>query len=159
MTKCNIRDCLLSGIKILFLVLMFHGTAPFLGGLWYSQCGERKYEQEWLNRVIQRLEVLEARCTDQKLRGIIQYTTKRYNKIGGFDVMVVPCFSADGKEYIGLNQPFCPGITIDPKVLRYPVNFGAMLLVHEAMHDYWPCWGHAHVDPVMESFDILDAKN
>jgi hypothetical protein len=39
--------------------------------------------------------------------------------------------------------------------LEFPIHDGAMVLVHEALHDYWPCFGHAHVDPMMERIEKL----
>jgi hypothetical protein len=40
-------------------------------------------------------------------------------------------------------------------VLFYPVHEGAMVLVHEATHDYWPCWGHSYVTPTMKRMEVL----
>jgi hypothetical protein len=143
-------------IKLLFLAISIEIAIPFVGGVWYSNCGERPVEQQWLDAAIRHLVVLRDRCTDPELKGVIDYTIKRYNKIGGFDVMVAPCFSPSREhKFIGLNQSFCPGITIDTEVLFEPIHYGATILVHEALHDYWPCWGHAHVTPIMKKFEAL----
>lgn len=143
-------------IKLLLLALSIEIALPFVGGVWYSNCGERYIEQRWLDSVILHLQGLRSRCNDPELQGILDYTINRYNKIGGFDVMVAPCFSPSHEyKFIGLNQPFCPGITIDTEVLFYPIHEGAMIVVHEALHDYWPCWGHSYVTPTMKRIEAL----
>jgi hypothetical protein len=78
----------------------------------------------------------------------LDYTIRRYNRIGPFDVAVSRCVSLDPRcRVVGVNNPFCPGVTLDMEVLTYPIHDGAMVLVHEALHDYWPCFGHKHVTP------------
>jgi hypothetical protein len=92
---------------------------------------------------------MRAACVDPDLCDILDYTIQRYHRIGGFDVAVMPCFTpddSDGGYVIGINMPTCPGMCIDPKVLNYPIEIGAMVVVHEAMHDYRPWWGHNHIN-------------
>ncbi|MFA5344709.1 MAG: hypothetical protein WC315_00305 [Candidatus Omnitrophota bacterium] len=143
-------------IKLLLIAIAIEVALPFAGGIWYSNCGERYVEQVWLDRAIFHLKILRRRCTDPELISVLDYTINRYHHVGGFDVMVAPCFSP-GRDYkiIGLNQPYCPGVTIDPEVMFYPIHEGALVLVHEALHDYFPYWGHSHVTPIMKRIEAL----
>lgn len=137
----------LSGMLLVVVgILAVELSIPVAWGVWYSQCGERRMEQEWLDRTIHHLKLLREEEMDPEAREVVDYTIARYSKIGGFDVMVVPCFSSDGKQYAGQNSPFCPGLTISPEVLgNYSTQQSAVLLVHEAMHDYYPYY-HPYVD-------------
>ncbi len=109
--------------------------SPFLAAL---LPGGGDYEQRWLNEVITHLETID----DPEMQEVIDYTIRRYSHIGRFDVSVrqLP------ERWLGLNNPFCRGMTIDESVLRESIPFGASILVHEAMHDYWPHFGHSHID-------------
>jgi hypothetical protein len=100
--------------------------------------GGGDYEQRWLDKVIAHLETLD----DPEMQGVIDYTIRRYSHIGRFSVSVrqLP------ESQVGLNNPFCRGITIDESVLRESIGYGASIVIHEAMHDYWPHFGHSHID-------------
>jgi hypothetical protein len=101
--------------------------------------GGGDYEQRWLDKVVAHLGTLEA---DPEMQEIIDYTIRRYSHVGRFSVSVrqLP------ESQLGLNNPFCPGMTIDESVLRESIPFGASIVLHEAMHDYWPHFGHSHID-------------
>ncbi len=143
-------------VRILLAAVLLNCVPPYVAGLWYAACGHRKYEQAWLDRAIQYLTVLHGRCDDPQLRDVLAYTIKRYDRIGAWGVMVLPCWSPFPDERVlGINWPLCPGLTLDPEVLHYPIHEGALILVHEALHDCWPCWGHGHVDPIMERLEQL----
>jgi hypothetical protein len=147
----------LTAWKIVVYALLVQLSLPFIGGAYYGQCGDRGPEQWYLDRCIAHLRVLRDRCHEPDLHGVLDYTIRRYNRIGAWDVMVIPLSGPAFTRYktIGCNCPWCPGITLDPCVLEFPVHDGAMVLVHEALHDYWPCFGHAHVDPMMERIEKL----
>lgn len=98
------------------------------------------YEQEWLDRVIAHLESRE--CDDPKMQEIIDYTIRRYNRIGPLCVRVVQL----PETVAGMNNPFAMGLDLDESMLDYDISIGAEVLVHEAMHDYWPHFGHSHID-------------
>lgn len=136
-------------IKLLVWILIIELAIPFAIGIWYSNCHNHKTEQVWLDQVIRHLCILRERCDDPELKNVLDYTIYRYNRIGGFDVMVLPCFSPPGYESVGLNDPLCPGVTIDPEVLTYSIHSGSMVLVHEACHDYWPYY-HPFVDSLTD---------
>jgi len=123
---------------------------PFVVGVWYDHCGTHDNEQVWLNQVVQHLSLLHESCTDPDTREVLAYTIRRYDKIGGFDVMILPCLTG----YIGCNCPYCPGLTLDPDVMQMPISIGAMLLLHEAMHDYFP-YLHPFVDERMQEVGCL----
>ena len=46
----------------------------------------------------------------------------------------------------GYNMPNCPGMTIDEEVPHLGLKYGAMVVVHEAMHDLPPYFFHTHID-------------
>jgi hypothetical protein len=128
---------------------------PFVDGLRYSCCGQRIDEQQWLDNAIKDLKLTEVCCNDPELKAVLSYTIKRYNKIGGWDVAIMPCPSTSSIECAGLNNPFCPGVTIDPSVMSLPIHQGALVLVHESLHDYFPYFGHSHVTPIMNRLEAL----
>ncbi len=104
-------------------------------------------EQSKLNTVISHLGRCRDVCEDPEMKKVMDYTIRRYNHIGPFGVAVVQL----REDTLALNNPFCPGITLDESVLRYSVPFSASILVHEALHDYPPFFGHSHIDqPYLE---------
>ena len=147
----------LAVLKVVVYALIVQFSLPFIGGGYYSLCGDRGREQWYLDRCILHLRVLRDRCDDPQLQGVLDYAIRRYSHVGAWDVMFMPLSGPLGKGYevIGCNCPWCPGVTLDTRVLEFSFHDGAMVLVHEALHDYWPYFGHAHVDPVMERFEKL----
>ncbi|MEN6367647.1 MAG: hypothetical protein ABFC88_12605 [Thermoguttaceae bacterium] len=144
------RHSLATLVKGLLLSQVTVLTIPYIVGVWYSMTSDRYYEQQWLNRAIAHCKAMRAATNDPDLQDILDYTIRRYNKIGGWNVEVMPCFTPPDLLFrdvhvIGINCPNCPGITLDPDVLRMPLEDGTIVLIHEAMHDYWPYWGHGHI--------------
>ena len=136
-----------------FLVMQV--VPPTIGGIYYYGCGDRYAEQFWLNRVIHELLVERAHSTDPELNDLIDYTIRRYNHVGAWDVMIMPLFGSFGdREVIGCNCPFCPGLTLDPHVMDYDLKTAANVLLHEACHDYFP-YIHTCIDPKMKRLKIL----
>jgi hypothetical protein len=125
-------------------------------GVTYSGCTA---EQEWLDEATLYLRALECRAKDPQVKEVLHYTVTRYNTIGPFDVAISRCnwilCVPPGAYVIGINTPTCPGLTLDAEVLSMPVEVGALVLVHEAMHDYYPYFGHSHVTPVMAKVEKL----
>jgi hypothetical protein len=145
MAKSNLLSSVLWGI----LLGLFIGVIPpFIGGVYYSVCGDHAYEQAWLDKAIAHLRDMRAACDDPDLCEILDYTIAHYHRAGAWDVMVAPCFGVyfDGNKTIGVNVPWCPGITIDPEVLTWDAEDAAIVVVHEALHDYWPYLGHDHIN-------------
>jgi len=136
--------------------LLIYLTLPFIGGLYYWRCVDVQAEQHWLNAATAHLRTLRDRCDDPELYAVLDYTIQRYHRVGAWDVMVMPCASTDAISVLGVNCPWCPGITLDPATLRMSLHDGALVLVHEALHDYYPYFGHAHVDPVMKRIEKLE---
>ena len=99
-----------------------------------------EYEQAWLDEVIAHLE--SRKCDDPEMQEIIDYTIRRYNHIGPLCVRVVQL----PEPVAGINNPFAMGLTLDESLPHFTTNTGASILVHEAMHDYWPHFGHSHID-------------
>ncbi len=146
---------LMEVLRTVSFALIIAIVIPFASGVWYNSCGDRIVEQVWLDRIINHLKTIQRNCIDPELWEILDYTIHRYNKISGFDVMICPCFCGDGHKYVGLNAPACPGVTIDPEVMFYPIREGALVLVHESLHDYFPFLGHAYVTPTMQRIEKL----
>lgn len=132
MKKIRIGWCVRTALVVLILIPWACNLAP--GG------GEE--EQRWLDKVIVCLEVSRDACDDPEMKEIIDYTIRRHNRIGPFGVRVVQL----PEDVLGVNSPFCPGITLDESLTEYHPTFGAEVLVHEAMHEYWPFFGHSHID-------------
>jgi hypothetical protein len=152
---------------LIAVVGLFVGaSAPaYVGGLYYATTGPHEAEQKYLDQCITHLTLLRDRCNDPDLRGILDYAIRRYNKIGPWDVMFMPLFSGgcvEGKA-IGCNWPFCPGITLDTSMLLESPECTSLVIAHEAMHDYWPWFGHGHVTPREErlfrlNFEVCYSK-
>ncbi len=138
--------------SILTVVFVFLAI-PFFAGAWYAGCGDRLAEQAWLDRAIWHLKILRTTCQDPEVCVVLDYTIDRYNKIGPWDVMVMPLTNPRGRT-LGANWPFCPGITLDPEVLSYPIHEGALILAHEACHDFYPYF-HPYVDPLVKKVEAL----
>lgn len=135
--------------KTLIVVLLVQGSLPFIGGLYYAVCGDRADEQAYLGRCIAHLKAIRAVSTDPEINGVLDYTIARYSRAGAWRVMVMPLptgpFSGPDAKAIGMNCPWCPGVTLDPCLLTWPPEDTALVLAHEALHDYWPCFGHKHI--------------
>jgi hypothetical protein len=138
----------------ILIAIVIHLVPPFVGGIWYAGCGHRVAEQVWLDRVMAHMKGMRARCDDPEVCAVLDYTMARYNKIGGFNVMVAPCFSGPFADTIGLNIPLCPGLTVDPEVMTYPTHLGAVVVAHEAAHDYYPFF-HPFVDSLTDKINAL----
>ena len=117
---------------------------PFIGGVYYSLCGDHADEQDYLDLCISRLKVLRAHTADPDLQDVLDYAIRRYHKVGAWDVIFCPL---TGNRVIGCNCPWCPGITLDDSLLLGEPEDAALTIAHEAMHDYFPYFGHAHVTP------------
>jgi hypothetical protein len=132
---------------------------PFIGGGWYALCGDHEFEQQWLDQVVVHMRSMREQCDDPDLQGILDYAIRRYHRAGAWDVMVAPCVGVYPRtKTIGLNFPFCPGITIDPEVLGYTPREGALVIVHESLHDYWPFFAHGHIRERDTKLALLSQK-
>lgn len=138
----------------IYLFLFVYIFLPTGVGVYYNLTGERDYEQQWLDGAITYLELERAITPNPERREALDYTIKHYNKIGGFDVMFMPLPGCETWRVAGANYPWIPGITLDPCVMSLPVSKGAMILVHEAMHDGWFNL-HPFVDAKMKRIGCL----
>jgi hypothetical protein len=126
-------------------------------------------EQVWLDEAIAHLKSLRRECgtsgpnsePDDDMKetaAVLNWAIQRYNRIGPFDVAISRCdWMPFRRDTIGMNNPLVPGITLDIEVLRMPIHDGAMILVHESLHDWPPYLGHRHVTPVMNELEALHA--
>lgn len=143
--KANCKRVVILALRAVILGLLIQLSFPFIGGVYYSTCGDRGLEQAYLDRCIAHLQIMRVVCSDPDLQGILDYTIRRYRRIGAWDVMVMPLHSIGGK-IIGCNCPWCPGITLDTSLLLWPPEDTALIVAHEAMHDYYPFFGHGHIN-------------
>lgn len=112
-------------------------------------------EQLWLDKCIEHAQLLRANCNDPDLQGILDYTIQRYNRIGPFDVAVTRLWQPFGPTAIAINSPLIPGISVDIEVLKFSIHDGAMVIIHEAMHDCRPYFGHNHITSREEKLEKL----
>lgn len=126
--------------------------------LYLFPCGGA-FEQQWLDKAIDHLRNMHAECDDPDLAGIIDYTVARYNRIGRFDVSVQYTVGLNPMtRALAYNAPWMPGLTLDHDLLAYPIEFGAVVLVHEALHDYPPYIGHGHINQREERLHELSRR-
>lgn len=124
--NCNFCKCA-------FVALLFIFMLPYYYAFFHL---EGPYEKQQFAKAIRILQLEHKLCENPERKEVIAYALKRYNKLGRFDVSIFHvAFCA------GINAPWCPGITIDPKFIDNPHTF-AMLILHEAAHDYYPYLGH-----------------
>jgi len=145
------------------LSMLFFLLIPYVAGyLAYGCAFGGIVEQLWLDKTIDHLALLKARCPeeDDELREVLIYAMQRYHRIGPFDVAVSRCnwYPVQSNQALGINNPLVPGITLNIDVLRLPISDGAMILVHESLHDHYPYVGHGHVNPIMSRLEALNMR-
>lgn len=122
----NFCKGLLIGALIIFIV-------PYFSVILHSA---RPYDRAQFAEAQQLLAQRLVTCDNPERRAAIVYTLWRYDRLGPFDVAICPTIRC-----AGINAPWCPGITINPEFLD-DSEVLADLLLHEALHDYPPYFGH-----------------
>lgn len=130
--KMTYKGCFGVLVAILFLAPYVMAFTP----------GGGVSEQYRLDQVIRHLKVARAVCDDEEMKDVLDYTIRRYNKVGPFNVRFVQL----DENTLGINVPWCPGVTLDTDLWTCGNLEVARTLVHEAMHDYYPYIGHSHID-------------
>lgn len=126
--------------KLCFIVaLISFCIAPYLSSL---LPGGGKVEQRWLDQVISHLEAQCEVCEDTYIKEAMELAIERYSVVKPFGVRVMQL--PEGVD--GLNHVLCRGITIDCAMLTEDIRLGALVVVHETMHDMPPYIGHTHID-------------
>jgi len=123
--------------RILVNVIIGTALLPFVSMV--LPVGDTPVNQAKLDRVIVKIERLGAACTEQKLKGVLNYTARRYRRVGRFSVRIQTL-----KFVAGVNFPWCPGCIIDSEIWDCSDDVLLIVLVHEAHHDYYPWAGHYH---------------
>jgi hypothetical protein len=140
-------------LEIIFFISIFI-IPPYMGGIYYFLCGSNhRWEQDWLDNANMELRYLESKTDDPELKKILHYSITKYNRIAPWNVMVMPLVYFNYPGTAGMNVPWCPGITISPNVLLYPKRYGALLLVHESLHDTY--FGHAEINLIMARIESI----
>jgi hypothetical protein len=142
-----------AAIRSFIYALIATLALPFGLALTTTPGGDR--EQRWLNAATKHLVAVRLCSTDPDLNTRLDYAIQRYNKIGRWDVAFLPL---EWLGACGLNDPLCPGIALDPALLDFPPRLGAEIVLHEALHDYYPWLGHAHINPVIEKYTDVDKQ-
>jgi hypothetical protein len=139
--KPRFKLCLVVGI-------IGFAISPYLSNL---LPGGGEMEQWWLDREIAHIERKIETCEDDQVRAAMEYTVKHYRRVGLFGVRVMQL--PEGTH--GYNMPTCPGITIDEEVPHLGLQYGAYVLVHEAMHNWAfpPSFFHYYInnDAILEA--------
>ena len=141
-------------IGFLYGVILCYGFSVIMHGASYGGITE----QVWLDRCVGHIRMLRSYCTDPDLQEVLDYAVKRYNQIGPFDVAVVRLWQSPFRGdsiAIACNNPVIPGMSVDIDVLKCSIHDGAMVVVHEALHDFYPYLGHAHITPREEKLEQL----
>jgi hypothetical protein len=123
--------------RVVFVSLLVIFLLPFA---WMIPPAGTSTDQARLDRLVAEIRCLEQQCNEQKLKQVLGYTADRYNQIGRFGVRILPI-----PLMSGVNVPWCPGLTISPEAWTYDDKIVIQILVHEAMHDYYPYFGHYHM--------------
>jgi len=150
--KLRLRHWVSLTLRVAIYSLVVQLSIPIIGGMYYSLSGDHSGEQRYLDRSIAHLKLMRAFCDDPDLRGVLDYTIRRYHKVGAWDVMFMPLtgpvINAGGAgKVIGCNCPWCPGVTLDTCLLiDFAPEETAIVLAHEALHAYWPNFGHSHIN-------------
>lgn len=149
----KLRLCywILLTLRVVLYANLVQLSIPFIGGAYYGLTGDHGGEQQYLDRSIAHLKLMRVFCDDPDLQGVLDYTIQRYNRVGSWDVMFMPLtgpvFDPIGGKAIGCNCPWCPGVTLDTCLLiDFAPEETALVLAHEALHDYWPYFGHDHIN-------------
>jgi len=151
--NANLRNWMKFTLRVVLYSLVVQLSIPYIGGAHYGFTGNHAAEQQYLDRCIAHLKLMLACCNDPDLQGVLDYTIQRYDRIGAWNVMFMPLTGpvinagrGSGKT-IGCNCPWCPGITLDTCLLvEFTPEDAAVVLAHEALHDYWPYFGHGHIN-------------
>jgi len=129
--------------RAIFVSLLVVFLLPFA---WTIPSAGTSTDQARLDRLIAKIRCLEQRCNEQKLKQVLGYTADRYDRIGRFGVRILPI-----PLMSGINIPWCPGLTISPETWSYDDDIVIQILVHEAMHDMCPWFGHYYMRGIVLS--------
>jgi hypothetical protein len=150
--KLRLRHWVRPTLRVALHSLVVVLSIPIIGGMYYGLSGDHSGEQRYLDRCIAHLKLMRAFCDDPDLQGVLDYAIRRYHKVGAWDVMFMPLTgpvinAGSAGKVIGCNCPWCPGVTLDTCLLiDFAPEETAIVLAHEALHDYWPYFGHGHIN-------------
>jgi hypothetical protein len=151
--KLRLRHWVRLTLRVALYSLIVQLSIPIIGGMYYSMTGDHRGEQRYLDRSVAHLKRMRAFCDDPDLQSVLDYTIRRYHKVGAWDVMFMPLTGpvinpgGEAGKSIGCNCPWCPGVTLDTCLLiDFAPEETAIVLAHEALHDYWPFFGHDHIN-------------
>lgn len=109
-----------------------------------------------LDRLVGTMEEMRWDCDDPELRDLLDYTSRQYRYISRWSVRIV---DYGNLGIAGLNWPHMPGLTLDRWFWdECDDNTLIGLMLHEAMHDYYPYFGHDHMRHLV-SIGLFDMDN
>ncbi len=136
--------CYVAVGTVIGLFITFISLFPYPGG---------KPEQVWLNHAISYLREIRDICPKNLLLyDRLTYTIENYNKVGVFNVSFQNISSIG---LVGYNDPYIPGIVVNERLLNTPIHYGAGIVLHEALHDWFPYYGHDHIDNIMYQYNLI----
>jgi len=96
-----------------------------------------------LRQLVSLMDDYETQCDDPELRELLSYTSDKYRYISRWNVRIVDFGDLD---IAGMNWPHMPGMSLDRWCWENLEDDSLVgLMLHEALHDYWPCFGHDHM--------------
>lgn len=96
-----------------------------------------------LDRLVGTMEEMRRICKNPELRDLLEFTSQRYRYISRWSVRIV---DYGDLNIAGMNWPHLPGMTLDRWCWdECDDNILIGLMLHEAMHDYYPYFGHDHM--------------
>ncbi len=96
-----------------------------------------------LDRLVGTMEEMQRDCKNPELRDLLEFTSQQYRYISRWSVRIVDYGDLD---IAGINWPHLPGMTLDRWCWdECDDNTLIGLMLHEAMHDYYPYFGHDHM--------------
>lgn len=111
-------------------------------GMYIPHPGTRA-DQAKLRGLIDTMEEMQADCDDPELRELFEFTTHHYRYISRWCVRIVDYGELD---IAGMNWPHMPGMNLDRWCWEECDDITLIgLILHEAMHDYYPYFGHNHM--------------
>jgi hypothetical protein len=96
-----------------------------------------------LDRLVGTMEAIQRDCKNPELRNLLGFTSQQYRYISRWNVRIVDWGDLG---IAGMNWPHLPGMTLDRWFWdECDDNILIGLMLHEAMHDYYPYFGHDHM--------------
>lgn len=134
---------ILRGTRVIRIIVgVFIGMALLPLGMYIPSPGTDA-DSVKLARLVGTMEEMQRTCKKPELRDLLEFTSQQYRYISRWSVRIVDYGDLD---IAGLNWPHMPGMSLDRWCWdECDDNILIGLMLHEAMHDYYPYFGHDHM--------------